>query len=259
MKKCLKCDNEVPKHIVVDGKKRNLQNRKYCLECSPFGKHNTRNLSDGNRVYKHKKICTGCGREFNANSRGKGTKCNSCYFNISQKRKRERVYSIVGYSCWHCGYDKGYDAIPVLEFHHVDPTIKKFCLSSRELVGNKWERVINEIKKCVLLCCRCHREIEHCIIEEDAIETIYREKWVEILEDAEKCKLMYGKYKRLNEKDPKLINTNPKPRPRKFDPSPLELEQTLQNNNWNYCAVGRHYNVSNNAIKKRCKMYNINK
>lgn len=48
-----------------------------------------------------------------------------------------------------------------------------------------------------------------------------------------------------------------KERPRKFDPSPSEIENTLKEYNYNMCAIGRHYGVSDNAIRKRCRKYNI--
>ena len=41
MKICKKCLKEFNPFPVIDGKKRILHNRKFCLECSPYGKHNT--------------------------------------------------------------------------------------------------------------------------------------------------------------------------------------------------------------------------
>ena len=40
-----RCGQIIPFTCVIDGKRRNLKNRKFCLDCSPFGLHNTRNLS----------------------------------------------------------------------------------------------------------------------------------------------------------------------------------------------------------------------
>ena len=45
--------------------------------------------------------------------------------------------------------------------------------------------------------------------------------------------------------------------PKKFNPSKEELVVIIKGNNGNMCAVGRHYNVSDNAIRKRCKKLNI--
>jgi hypothetical protein len=44
-----------------------------------------------------------------------------------------------------------------LDFHHIDPTQKKFTISPNK--HNKKE-VLEEIKKCRVLCSNCHR-IEH--------------------------------------------------------------------------------------------------
>ena len=39
---CRKCGKHIPYSMQVDGKKKSLQNRKFCLECSPWGNHNTK-------------------------------------------------------------------------------------------------------------------------------------------------------------------------------------------------------------------------
>ena len=39
---CKNCGKEFETWIEIDGIKRNLKSRKFCLECSPFGKHNTK-------------------------------------------------------------------------------------------------------------------------------------------------------------------------------------------------------------------------
>ena len=44
MKTCLKCGKVFPFEVEIDGKTRNLGGRKYCLDCSAFGKHNTRSI-----------------------------------------------------------------------------------------------------------------------------------------------------------------------------------------------------------------------
>lgn len=90
------------------------------------------------------------------------------------------VYSTVGTACWYCGYDKGIKASRVLDFHHVDPAKKEFNISAREITMLKWERIIIEIKKCVLLCCRCHREEQIGLINSSEILSIYNKRWSEL-------------------------------------------------------------------------------
>ncbi|MCK4330634.1 hypothetical protein KAX02_12425 [candidate division WOR-3 bacterium] len=57
--------------------------------------------------------------------------------------------------CAMCGYNKC-DA--ALDFHHVNPEDRKFALGVFSM-SKKDERIVEELNKCILLCCRCHREI----------------------------------------------------------------------------------------------------
>lgn len=60
-----------------------------------------------------------------------------------------------GARCEVCGYDKCMEA---LEFHHLNESDKNFGLSEKGY-ARSWKRVEKELKKCVLLCANCHREI----------------------------------------------------------------------------------------------------
>ncbi len=60
-----------------------------------------------------------------------------------------------GGKCCKCGYDRCFDA---LDFHHNDPKNKKDKVLY--LLRNfSWDAAYKEAKKCILVCCRCHREI----------------------------------------------------------------------------------------------------
>ncbi len=54
-----------------------------------------------------------------------------------------------------CGYDKNYAA---LEFHHKVPIEKLFQLDLRSLSNRSWDAILEEAKKCQLLCSNCHAE-----------------------------------------------------------------------------------------------------
>jgi hypothetical protein len=75
-----------------------------------------------------------------------------------QERGREnklQLIALLGGKCAVCGYRSNYSA---LEFHHVDPTKKKFQLDMRSLANLRWKIVLEESKKCRLLCANCHAE-----------------------------------------------------------------------------------------------------
>lgn len=160
---CKKCNNYFKITIKIDGKLRNLKSRKFCLECSPFGKHNTKNLNDytGEVAEGSILICKSCNREYlylrkSGHSIGK---CNSCWTGDRRRELKIKSINYLGDKCNVCGYDKCVDA---LEFHHLDPSIKEFTLSSNNY--RSWNVQKKELDKCILLCCRCHREIHSGVI-----------------------------------------------------------------------------------------------
>lgn len=57
--------------------------------------------------------------------------------------------------CTVCGYDR---CIANLHFHHIDPTVKSFAMSTA--TGKSLAAYREEAKKCRLVCANCHGEIE---------------------------------------------------------------------------------------------------
>ena len=72
----------------------------------------------------------------------------------NEKRNKEKAIEYKGGKCEKCGYDKCNSA---LEFHHLDPTKKDFSPSAN--MNMAWNKIQNEIDKCILVCANCHREI----------------------------------------------------------------------------------------------------
>jgi len=154
---CKNCQERFPCRITIDDKERNLARRKYCLDCSPFGRHNTLKLHENQGHDGKERKCTVCGREYQY-KRCSGhslDKCNSCLANRRKSRIKERMVKSKGGKCSRCGYDR---CLQALEFHHRDPKTKKFCISGAHC--RKWEVVKKELDKCDLVCSNCHKEIE---------------------------------------------------------------------------------------------------
>ncbi len=83
---------------------------------------------------------------------------------------KRKLIEMCGGKCKICGYNK---CIGAFDFHHRDPTQKKFSLNDAVNSGFSWQSILEEIEKCDLLCCRCHREAEY--IEPDIdIENTYK-------------------------------------------------------------------------------------
>jgi len=77
-----------------------------------------------------------------------------------QRRGRDRKIELIelkGARCEYCGYSRNYAA---LQLHHPNPAEKDFQLDIRSLSNRRWAVVLEEAKKCILLCANCHAE-EH--------------------------------------------------------------------------------------------------
>ena len=84
------------------------------------------------------------------------------YHNSYLKRKRVdrklRLIEMRGGGCERCGYNRCMEA---LEFHHSNPSDKCFGINGSTLASYKWERILEEFEKCIMLCANCHREINY--------------------------------------------------------------------------------------------------
>ena len=161
MKTCAICNKEFPNRILIDGKYRNVQRRRYCLECSPFGNHNTIKLEENKNGFRN---CPKCkeNKSISEFYSRRGKAGSSCYCKICSNkqaldRQREFKMNCIKYKggcCSICGYKKYAGA---LEFHHKDPSKKDFTIANQRLITFD-NRIKKELDKCILVCANCHRE-----------------------------------------------------------------------------------------------------
>lgn len=182
----------------------------------------------------------------------------SKYVDIKNFRSRlkERMIYVMGDCCSCCGYNKSKTA---LEFHHLDPNEKSFTLSKN--ANRNWTSVCQELKKCIMVCANCHREIHEGLIDnstlkssfsevraqeiETAIETI-KQKTIYICEDCgtvvskghSLCSECANKRKRLVAR-----------------PSREELKILIRTKP--FTKIAQDFKVSDNAIRKWCKAVNL--
>ena len=128
------------------------------------------------RKYLMNLICSRCNKEFNHHRRR--TNCLDCVpsrntysseeeriisrrkqlvNNVKRRRSKIKEMSIEykGNKCQICGYDKCSSA---LEFHHLDASKKDFSIGEKGYTRS-WEKVKQELDKCIMVCANCHREI----------------------------------------------------------------------------------------------------
>lgn len=88
-------------------------------------------------------------------------KYKESYLKRARQRRRQlkREYQIrmLEYlkdkACITCGEND----IRVLELDHIDPATKLFSISQSVKLGFSWTDVVEELKKCQVLCANCHK------------------------------------------------------------------------------------------------------
>jgi len=73
-----------------------------------------------------------------------------------RRRIKEILVAEAGGACRICGYDI---YVGALQFHHRDPSAKRFTVSRGGPTGSL-DSMRQEARKCVLLCANCHAEVE---------------------------------------------------------------------------------------------------
>ena len=159
MRKCLNCEKQVPNLAYIEGKKRNLKNRKYCFDCSPFGQHNTRKLHDPSSANTPNYECRICKKNYQGGHRQSKGICSSCRVSESRRNKKTELIDYKGGKCVICNYDK---CQQVLQFHHKNPNEKEFALANASTLD--LEKLKIEVDKCILVCANCHGEIHAGLI-----------------------------------------------------------------------------------------------
>jgi transposase len=95
-----------------------------------------------------------------------GYRCARCRADAVVRRRRKVKRLLVeeaGGKCNLCGYSR---CIAALEFHHLEPSEKRFSLSHRG-VARSIEKARAEARKCMLLCANCHAEVEAGLVTAD--------------------------------------------------------------------------------------------
>lgn len=84
---------------------------------------------------------------------------------LAQKKRcrnhKAELIQLRGGKCEICGYNK---CLTALDFHHKDETQKKFSISNGYRTSQPKKLILEEIKKCVLLCSNCHHEVHEGMV-----------------------------------------------------------------------------------------------
>lgn len=173
-----------------------------------------------------------------------------------RNKRKQDLANCLGGKCARCSYNT---TVKALDFHHIDPTQKSFTIS--QIINKDLSLQLEEIKKCVLLCANCHRELHAGIwnIEDidipKFIDKITKEKIKDIKKECSNCKTVFFLTHRTrlycSEKCSGIGR-------RKIErPSREELQKLV----WEKPStqIAKQYGVSDRMIGKWCEAYNISK
>lgn len=172
-------------------------------------------------------------------------------------RTKARIIEAMGGKCNICGYNKCNGA---LELHHIDPSAKQFSFGGIRANPTAWNNIVNELKKCILLCANCHREVESGITAlpeqfdtfNEAYST-YKSPPVVYKNNCKQCSVEFI----ANEKNRKYCSpTCYNLATRKVNrPSKEELQKLIETTSW--VQIGKQYGVKDNSVRKWAKLYKL--
>ena len=170
-----------------------------------------------------------------------------------RRRRKENLIRVCGSKCALCGYNK----IPsALEFHHIDPNQKTYGIGANGICHDL-EKDLAEIKKCLLVCANCHREIHNDFYSEKELweKQIFDENYANHLRESKisqeyfckECGVKITRYSSsglCSECAHKARRTTERP-------SREDLKFLIRTKP--FTQIGVQYGVSDNSIRKWCK------
>ena len=175
-----------------------------------------------------------------------------------RRRYKNRIIQAMGGKCQCCGYDK-YDG--ALELHHINPDEKEFSICDKTYIA--WEKIEEELKKCILVCANCQREIEAELIDKSLLSSSFDKiKYDIIQQEINNIKIGQKKYcpdcgkeitlraERCPECSYKAVRVCERP-------SRDELKEKIRT--MSFLEIGRQYGVSDNGIRRWCDSYKLPK
>ena len=176
-----------------------------------------------------------------------------------RQETKQLLIKAMGGGCNRCGYNK---TMSGLDFHHVDSKAKEFNIS--KVLCNPYKRslIIEEARKCVLLCKLCHCELHDGLWSLSDIKVFEFNTsdipWYVLKEEriCEVCKQPF-KPKTKRQKCCDLNCGSSAREGKKNNPTKEELQKLL----WHkpMTEIANLYGVSDKAVSKWAKKYNCKK
>lgn len=166
-----------------------------------------------------------------------------------KKRTKERIVQAFGSKCALCGNKYPNE---VYDLHHLDPKEKSFGLSNKHGICKSWNKIVVELRKCILVCSNCHRLIHNDLVDVPENVTRFDESFLSykttIVADLEVCPVCGKKTKQPYNMTCSITCAAKKRSTIDWDSVDL---LALYNEHKNYSKIGRMFGVSDSSIRKR--------
>ena len=131
--------------------------KRKCSRCKVEKDTSEFNKKDSKRLSTY---CSSCNRIYLKEHYRK----NKDYYKnktILRRKRNQKYLNSLKKRCCVCGED----CVACLDFHHKEGKKKEFNLGHAGLRGFSFEKMKEEIKKCIVVCSNCHRKIHANIIK----------------------------------------------------------------------------------------------
>lgn len=172
-----------------------------------------------------------------------------------RKNSKKRIIDSMGGCCQICGYNR---CTYALALHHIDPNEKEIGLGAYRANPRSWNKIVEELRKCVLLCHNCHSEVHEGLVTIEINVKRFDETYadytdVDSSEDLNEC-IVCGIMKPTRNKYCSLVCSGKVSRRVNWDN--VDLKYMLESGK-TYVAIGRELGISDVSVRKRAKRLNL--
>jgi len=157
--KCKICGEEIPSSIIIDGIRRSMRNRINCVNCTPFGKSRYITKTEEGRL---KRIAAKTRRYYH----NKKLQNGKDPIKIRRQKYKTTIIGFISSGCQICSYNRCFRNIV---FHHLRD--KQFSLDERHF-QYALQTILDEIRKCIIVCHNCHGEIHDGLISSERLNEL---------------------------------------------------------------------------------------
>ena len=156
-----------------------------------------------------------------------------------RKRIKIALVKAFGGKCQYCNQE--FSEV-VFDFHHLNPKEKSFGLASGSTTRAK-SAYAEEAKKCCMLCANCHRLVENGEFDNSTLSCNFNKD------------IYYATLEELTNKQKRNSTYEEKQKAHERKPDRETLKSLIRKTPFKH--IGDMFGVSDNAIRKWCRSYNL--